>query len=219
MRLTIINGSPRGIKSNSMLLLDRFVEGFTSTPGNTTEVHHLALKGGQEAATLAYSGAEAVLLAFPLYSDAMPSIVKAFIESLEPLQGKGGNPPMAFLIQCGFPEAFHLRTLERYLVRLTQRLGSRHLGTMLRGGVEGIRFMPPRMTRKLYAQMRQFGVEFGSTGAFDAKQLRKFSGRERFRGLGQVVLRLVIAGGIANSFWNNQLKRHGAYDKRYDAPY
>ncbi len=219
MRLTLINGSPRGTKSNTTLLLNAFVEGFQQTPGHTVEVHHLAVKGGQEAATEAFGKAEVVVLAFPLYSDSMPSIVKTFIESLEPLQGKKGNPSLAFLVQCGFPEALHLRTVERYLVRLVQRLDSPYLGAMVRGGVEGIQIQPPWMTKKLYSSMRQFGADLGGTGALDAQRLRKFSGTERYTGLGQAILRLVIASGIPDSYWNNRLKKNGTFAQRMDAPY
>ena len=47
----------------------------------------------------AFEKAECVLLGFPLYTDAMPGIVKAFIDRLEPFIGRKHNPPIGFLVQ------------------------------------------------------------------------------------------------------------------------
>lgn len=217
MRLTLINGSPRGARSNTTLLLNALSEGFLQDSDNSVEVHNLATKGGLEAAIEAFSGAEVVLLAFPLYSDAMPSIVKTFIEGLEPLQGRKGNPAMAFLVQCGFPEALHLRTVERYLNRLAVRLDAACLGCMVRGGIEGIQAQPPRMTRKLFAQMRQFGRDLAQTGRFDPQRQRQFAGTERFTGIGRMFLHVGVK--ISSIYWNQQLKKNNVYEKRMDAPY
>ena len=217
MRLTLINGSPRGARSNTTLLLNALSEGLLEHSVNSVEVHNLATKGGVGEAIEAFSRAEVVLLAFPLYSDAMPSIVKAFIEGLEPLQGRKGNPAMAFLVQCGFPEAMHLRTVERYLSCLAARLDAPSLGCIVRGGLEGIQAQPPRMTRKLFAQMRHFGRDLAQTGRFDAQRLRQFAGTERFTGIGRMFLHVGVK--ISAIYWNQQLKKNQAYTRRLDAPY
>ena len=87
------------------------------------EVVHLALPGGIERALAGFGAADAVLLGMPLYTDAMPGLVMAFIEALAPRVG-AVNPPLGFLVQSGFPEALHSRPLERYLEKLARRLGS-----------------------------------------------------------------------------------------------
>lgn len=38
MRLSIINGSPRGNSGNTQKLLEHFISGFLATEGNTVEV-------------------------------------------------------------------------------------------------------------------------------------------------------------------------------------
>ena len=72
-----------------------------------------------------FQEAEQVLLAFPLYTDCMPGIVKVFIESLEPLCSREGNPDVGFIVQSGFPEAIHSRYVEKYLEKPSLRLGCR----------------------------------------------------------------------------------------------
>ena len=44
MRLTVFNGSPRSRGSNTALLLEPFLEGFSETAGNTYALHYLALE-------------------------------------------------------------------------------------------------------------------------------------------------------------------------------
>ena len=97
MKLTVFNGSPRGKGSNTKILLDHFTDGFTATEGNTYELDYLVRLKENDDFIKHFREAEQVLLAFPLYFDAMPAIVKSFIESLEPLCGRKGNPDIGFI--------------------------------------------------------------------------------------------------------------------------
>ena len=74
---------------------------------------------------------------------------KEFIEELESFVKRKNNPPIAFLVQSGFPEALHSRYVEQYLVALAERLHSPYLGTLVRGGCEGVRLRPEKMNKKL----------------------------------------------------------------------
>ena len=123
MKLAVFNGSPRGKDSNTKVLLEHFINGFMKTDGNTYEVAYLIRVKDRGSFINLFQEAEQVLLAFPLYDDAMPAIVKTFIESLEPLCRREGNPDIGFIVQSGFPEAIHSRYVERYLAKLAARLG------------------------------------------------------------------------------------------------
>ena len=35
----------------------------------------------------------------------------------------------------------------------------------------------------------------------------------------QGMFRLLIATGLADSYWNSQMKKNGAYERRFDQPY
>jgi hypothetical protein len=213
--LTIFNGSPRGEKSNSRILLEQFLAGFTETAGNSYEVYYLVKRGDRDAAVEAFGGAEVALLAFPLYTDAMPGIVKDFIERLAAYKGRSHNPAVLFLVQSGFPEASHTEPISRYLEKLARRLGCHFLGVIRRGGVEGIQVMPPPMTRKLFEAMREFGRGFGRCGRLNQETVRAFAGPARLPKIGLYLNNWM--GRI--TFWNPQLKAHGAYGRRFDKPY
>ena len=76
--LTIFNGSPRGSKGNTPLMLEQVAKGFNANGKNTTEVHHLVRRNELDQQVNAFTNAEAVLFGFPLYTDAMPGLVEAF---------------------------------------------------------------------------------------------------------------------------------------------
>jgi len=219
MRLTVFNGSPRGRSGNTEILIEWFMEGVKSVPWNSYTVDHLRAveKHGEFADT--FRDAEIVMLAFPLYTDAMPGIVKAFIEKLAPLVGRPQNPPLLFLVQSGFPEAHHSRFVERYLEKLARRLGSRYVGTMVRGGCEGIHVMPPRMTKKVRTTIAALGERFAKTGDFDPELLNQFAGTERLTRFGQAVLKLMKIVGLTRFYWDGQLRKHKAYARRFARPF
>jgi NAD(P)H-dependent FMN reductase len=219
MKLTVYNGSPRGQKSNTRILLDHFLRGFGETPGNTVQVLYLNHIHNQAGFLEAYAGADVVLLAFPLYTDGMPGMVKLFIETLRPLRGKANAPAIAFLVQSGFMEPAHSRYVERYLEKLAARLGCRYLGTMVKGGVEGIQAQPENMTHKLFEAFYSLGKTFGETGQLDDAQVRALAGWEHLPGWLKILFALLAPTGLTNFYWNGQLKQNGAYANRFARPY
>jgi FMN-dependent NADH-azoreductase len=214
MRLIALNGSPRGAASNTNLLVTRFLEGFSRSAGNSAETVHLKAQIHPQQALDAFLRAETLLIAFPLYADAMPGLVKEYIEELKPWCGRGGNPALLFLVQSGFPEGSHTRHLEPYLEKLTRRLGCRYLGTIRKGGVEGIRSQPEVMTRNILNRMRDLGESFGRTGVLDRDGCAALAGPDR---LGRVAL---LAVGVMSRFlfWNPQLRTNGAFQQRFARP-
>jgi multimeric flavodoxin WrbA len=218
-RLTLFNGSPRGKRGNTPLLLEQFARGFESNPGKSSQVFHLNRIRDREMHRAAFEEAECVILGFPLYVDSMPGQVKAFIESLEPYLGRAGNPPLGFLVQSGFPEALHSRHVERYLEKLADRLGSPYLGTMLRGGVEGIQIQPEKMKAGLYQTILQLGHGFGQHGRLDAALLRKLAGIEKFPAYLGPLFALLSRTPWLSFYWDQQMKQNGVFERRFAQPY
>jgi multimeric flavodoxin WrbA len=217
--LTIFNGSPRGRKANTALLFEKFLDGFHAVPGHTGEVFDLNRQHDRPRFTQAFADAECVLLGFPLYTDSMPGLVKGFSETLEVYRDRAGNPPIGFLVQSGFPESTHSRHVERYLERLAARLGSPYLGTIVKGGVEGIQIMPDNMTRKLYTGLQQIGHTFAQTGRFDSNLLHALAKPEWYPAYLAPVFKLFVKTPIATFYWDGQLKKNGVYDQRFARPY
>ncbi|MBP7867401.1 MAG: NAD(P)H-dependent oxidoreductase [Acidobacteria bacterium] len=215
MRLIVCNGSPRGDAGNTRLMADAFLDGFLATPGQTVERFNLNTAKGLAAAVEAFPGADAVMLAFPLYTDAMPGIVKEFIEKLAPFKGREGNPRLLFLVQSGFPEASHCLPVKRYLEKLARRLGCPCDGVIRKGGGEGLRDSGPRKQEKARAPFRELGRQFAAGRAPDPALLKKLAGPPRIpRPLLRVVLWFV--GKMA---WDKELKRNGVFAERKARPY
>jgi len=220
MRLTVFNGSPRGKGSSTKILLEHFLNGFMTTNGNSYEMVYLNRVKDSDRFIKLFQEAEQVLLAFPLYTDAMSAMVKTFIESLEPLCGKEGNPDIGFIVQSGFPEAIHSRYVERYLGKLASRLGCRYIGTIIKGGCEGVWRRPAKRTKKLFQAFYQLGQIYGETARLDEQLIHKLAQPERFPKLMIPLLKLLLIKiGLVNSYWNSMLKKNNVFEKRFAKPY
>jgi len=123
------------------------------------------------------------------------------------------------VVQSGFPEAAHSRFVEAYLQKLAARLGCPYVGTIVKGGVEGIQGQPEQMTCKLFEQFEQIGCTFGETGALDSVQLARLTKPERYPAIMIPLLRLLSATGLLNMWWNMQLKQNQAFEQRFNRPY
>lgn len=219
MRLTLFNGSPRGNASNTRLLLEHFTEGFTQTPNNEFNLAYVNRTKDTDRHVEMFANAEHVILAFPLYTDAMPGIVKHFIEALAPLCGRKNNPSLGFIVQSGFPEPIHSRFVARYLEKLAQRLGCAHTGTVIKGGVEGIQMKPEWMTRKLWQAMVQLGYDYGKTGRFNEELIHQLASKDRIPKCIVTLMKPLVKAGLMNFYWVSNLKKYHAYEKRFAQPY
>ncbi len=218
-QLTLFNGSPRGAKGNTPIMLEKVGQGFSAAGGTIAETLHLVRQNSLADYRDAFAAAEAALVGFPLYTDAMPGIVKTFIEALAPLRGRSGNPALGFVMQSGFPESTHLRHVERYLAKLAARLGSPYLGALIKGGGEGIRLMPDTMNRKLFDQLIALGQSLKETGQFAPDAVQKLAKPERYPAYLIPVFKLLVKTPFLATYWDNQLKENGVYEQRFAQPF
>ncbi|MDR3686555.1 MAG: NAD(P)H-dependent oxidoreductase [Coriobacteriia bacterium] len=217
--LLLLNGSPRGPRSNSMRMMARVAEGWQVAGGADPLVLHLAKRADFERAVAQFASAETVLLGMPLYTDSMPGLVAEFIEALEPRVGRSDNPRMGFLVQSGFMEPLHSRGLERYLAKLTVRLGCAYAGTIVRGGGESLQMMPDEALRGLFTQLAELGGQLKSDDRFDPQTLARVAGNERFSAVTAPAMALALKLPVGQFYWTGQLKKNGAWDRRFNAPY
>ncbi len=213
-RLTLFNGSPRGQRGNTPIFLREFAGGF----GGETEMHHLIHARQTGRFVQAFAEAECAWIGFPLYTDAMPGAVKHFIEALEPLVGRQGNPPLGFLVQSGFPEGLHSRYVERYLEKLAARLGAPYLGTIVRGNGEGVRVMPPEATRGLFDNLQALGAGLARDGRLDPEILARLARPERFPLYLWPVFQVFLRLPVAHAYFDDMLKKNGAFERRFARP-
>jgi hypothetical protein len=219
--LLLLNGSPRGAGSNSMKMLSRVAEGWkrAASVGATVETLHLARRGDFERAVEAFAEADTVLIGMPLYADAMPSLVKEYIEELACYVGRVGMPTLAFVVQSGFSEALHSRGVERYFEKLAARLGSPYAGTIVRGGGESLRTMPDEANKKLWARLEALGEGLARDGRFDAELLPQVAGVERFSAPVAAVLGVALKWPLPLLMWNGEMRKNGAFEQRDAQPY
>jgi multimeric flavodoxin WrbA len=216
MNLVIYNGSPRKKKSNSKILIEKFLEGYQS--GNTQPpVYYIIDDKTKEKALSAFQEADIVLIFFPLYADSMPGIVKEFFENIAQLKKKPKK--IGFVVQSGFSESHHSIYLERYLDKLAKRLEIEYLGTVIKGGVEGIQMMPNFMTKKLFTAFEELGVFFAKNNEFSPEIVKKLRKPYKKSFFARFFFQLLKKIGLVNFYWNTQLKSHGSFHKRFDTPY
>jgi len=215
MKLLIINGSPKPGKNNTAVLLERFIEGFKETKGNEVEVFRMNDEQAYKDAVMRFKAAETILIAFPLYGYAMPAGVKTFIEELEPLLGKCHGKKVAFLVQYGF---IHARPLEVYLEYISKSLCCDYLGTIIKGGCDGLS-KSENGNRKIRMGAYEIGKNFGATSCFNKKQLDDYSAPEIQKKQNSFLLGILIK--IANKFyWEKAFKKNGVtYERSFAKPY
>lgn len=220
MRLIIFNGSPKIGSNNTQILIDKFTEGFKElNKKNEVETLKLNTLPSVEHAVSIFKEAEAVLLAFPLYTYAMPAGVNAFIEALEPLKGKCAGKKIGFLVQYGFKEAIHARPLEKYLEQLVKILGGEYLGTIIKGGCDALSKLPEKAIKSQVEGIRAIGKALGQTGCFDKRQLDDYSKPEIQKKKSKLFMKIFIR--LANKFyWEAAFKKNGVtYEESFRKPY
>lgn len=217
MSLIILNGSPRNKKSNSGILIRHFLAGYNTVNPEEVPVFHLASSKEREAAATAFSQASHCLLVFPLYTDAMPSIVKEWME-LVYLGTKGNGQKFGFIVQSGFSEVIHSLAVERYLEKFCARMACSYTGTLIKAGVEGIQIMPPSMTKKLFHQFEELGKYYARHSAFEPAIMKAFRKPIKMPLIKRFLYPL-IPSTLKNFYWNSHLKKYKAWEKRFDQPY
>ncbi len=213
----IIIGSPRGKGSNSWFLAQIFIRGFKIINNEAPRTIFLSHINEINTHLEIFKNAKKILWFFPVYTDAMPALVKNFMENLS--KNDFANKEMGFFIISGFPEARHSMYVERYFINLTKKYNAQYIGSVIKGGMEGVLMQPKWMTRKVRKQVKRLGYNFAQTGKLDSaisKKMRKMVELPKF-----AVFMLTIMNklGLTNMYWNKNLRRNNAFHKRYDKPF
>ncbi|RLD57640.1 MAG: hypothetical protein DRJ01_13625 [Bacteroidetes bacterium] len=218
MKLTIFNGSPRGEQSNSTILIEQFLIGYNIINSDNVSINYILKSKLEKERKEIFQNADIILIFFPLYTDCMPGIVKKFFEDIADLK-INKSKKIGFIVQSGFPEAIHSTFVERYLNKFTKRLKCEYLGTVIKGGVEGIKIMPPFMTKKLFSRFQDLGEYFAKNECF-SPEIKKKLLKPYKMSLGRKIMFFIFSKtGMANFYWNSNLKKNNAFEKRFDKPF
>jgi hypothetical protein len=223
MNRIAINASPRGKRSNSRLLISWIDEGLQAS----LPVLDLADLDSLPAQLDAFLAADEAVIVMPLYTDQAPGIFVRFVDGIADRLGadRAGTEArlrgkrVGFVVQSGFPESIHSETLRDWLLRLCERLGFQSLGVAIKGGVEGIRMQPEGSRGKLKGRFMALGAAMGRGEVFPAEILERMARPRKFGPLLRLAARALMPTGLMNFYWNYMLKKHGAWERRFDAPY
>jgi hypothetical protein len=123
------------------------------------------------------------------------------------------------VVQSGFPEGLHSRYVERYLEKLAARLGSPYLGTIVKGNGEGVRLMPPEANQSLFEGLQALGAGLAREGRLDPQILARIAAPEFYPAILGPVFRIFLRLPDAHSYFDNMLKKNGAYGRRFARPF
>jgi multimeric flavodoxin WrbA len=127
MKIALINGSPRGEKSNSELLLRRFEPLISG--GNEISHYQVANSPLTEAQYRTLCGMDALVFAFPLYDNAIPShLLKMLVAFEEYLKAPRENEIRVYaILNNGFYEGvqnrYAIEILRNWCLRAGVRFG------------------------------------------------------------------------------------------------
>jgi hypothetical protein len=107
-------------------------------------------------------------------------------------------------------------TSGRHCTRRVRRPGS---SSQQCGGSEAIRGMPTDELAKLALPFREAGRALGEKGKFPPELVARMAEPRTFGLVARTVVRLLGATGVINNHWNADLKKNGAFARRFDAPY
>lgn len=217
MKILIVNGSPRYKKSNSNVLVQHFIQGIENSK-TTNEIHCLFLqnKTDFDQAIQILPLVDHLICIHPLYTDSMPGIVKEFIEKLY-LMPKQQHLKIGFIVHSGFPEGIHSTFIAKYYAKLSQRLGYEYLGTIIKGGTEGIRLHNSKSALKTCSIFETLGENFALNRTFDETIKQKLEQPYIFPAYVRYLL--VAIRKFINRHWKQTLKQNGALSRSYDQPF
>lgn len=219
-KVIIYNGSPRGKKGNSLILIRQLIEGMKSEglSDDAFEIRHLVLQKNHDIWAADFENHTRHIFVFPLYVHSMPGIVMKFLEKLAPLQEKN-TVQMSFFVQSGFMESYQSTYLLPYLAHLPSRLNAVYGGTLIKGGIEGIQIRPESSLAKLFNQIKDLGASYINEGVFDYNVAEAFKKPYKLSGMWKWIYKTLKWTGITNFYWNMQLKKNDAMKKSFDQPY
>jgi multimeric flavodoxin WrbA len=164
-----------------------------------------------------FKAADNILLAFPLYVDSVPGMVKKFTEQIGNFDGTGKT--IFFMVHSCFPEGIQSEGVIKYLELLIKRWNFIYLGTILKPGSEGIRMRTNWQNKKLFANFELLGSKFAINSELDKKIINKMKKPYRLPGFMLFILKLMDKAGKLNFYREMKLKENNAFERRFHAPY
>ncbi len=213
MKTIILNGSP---KKNPKISNSRiFAEAFVSKMKKPCEIKSILKSDPKELAQYVRDF-DSIIFVIPLYIHAMPGIVMKLIEELEPAGSAGKS--MGFIVQAGFIETAQHDYLEPYFADFTKKLNYNYLGTVSKGQAAAV-YMFPRMFGKILRLVADLGKGYEKSHTFDKEIVKKLGEPYKIPKVQLYLLNAMQIVRFDNYFWDRELKKNNALEKRLDRPF
>lgn len=215
MKTLIFNGSPRGEYSNSNVINTWLRESIGVEDKDLIirdrKSHDSYLKRMEDG--------DIFIITFPLYADSMPGIVMNFFEKVYNYRDNLRGKKYVFVVHCGFPESAHMHGIRDYLNVFVDKMNGQLVGVVLKGGSEGFRLMPEKSLTKTRKSFTEIGISIKEGKEIPRLHLDKLEKPIHLNKLTQVLFKIFSALKLANLYWDSNLKRNKAFEKRFDRPY
>ena len=217
-KVIIYNGSPRGKNGNSLIIANEIKKGMLKKglSENDIEIRNLYETKNHELWANDISNHSRHLFIFPLYVHAMPGIVMKFLEKIS---NQNKTISFSFLVQSGFMESAHSHYIRPYLGLYCKRIGVSYGGTAIKGGMEGIKMRPENSLKNLFSQFQNLGSSYIAEGAISDEIIKSLANPVDLSNVFKFIFYIGVLTGTSQFYWNMQLKKNGAFDKRWDRPY
>lgn len=137
-KVLLVSASPKGGKKSNSYQMGSFFLNQMEARGWSSETFFLKREPGMEEKLAVEVGRhDLVVLAFPLYIDAMPYLVTRALEHLA-AQPRGHKPALALLCNSGFPEASQCRMAVALVRQFAHQAGFPWAGALYTGSGEAV---------------------------------------------------------------------------------
>lgn len=215
MKISVFNGSPRGVKSNSARILDWVIEGI----GQDLDKYLIRNISNHKEYLEKASDSDLFIMAFPLYTDGMPAIVMKFFEEMARESEKIKGKKILYIIHSGFPEGCQSVPLKNYLIRFTGKLEMELYDVIIKSGSEAYRAMPDEALKKQRAMFVEIGKSAAAGNPIHEKISAKLMSPYKFSGFSIIVVKIMKKMGLIDMYFKKQIKENGVLDKSRDMPY
>lgn len=215
MKLSIINGSPRGKSSNSRRILEWITDGLEVYSAGNME--YLTKIGDMDTILKRCSSSDSLLLCLPLYVDSMPAQQKLFFEKMELEKEAFKGKKISFIIHSGFPEMVQNESLKEYLeLFATEIMEMELLGVVIIAGSEALQMAPDNLFKRHIKILQDVIRSIDSDTKFPDDINIRINRRERLTWLQRF---LFIINPLKNFYWHYRASKHDHKVKIKAQPY
>jgi len=215
MKISVFNGSPRGMKSNSSKISNWIMEGINQN----AEKYLIKNVSNHREYLEKTSDSDLLIIVFPLYTDGMPGIVMKFFEEMGLIKEKFKRKKILYVVHSGFPEGCHSVPIKNYLIRFTEKMNMELIDVIIKSGSEAYRAMPDEALKKQRAMFFSIGNAISKGIGIDDKILKKLMSPYRFNGFQLAVVSILKQMGIIDMYFRKELKKNQALKNSRDKPY